>query len=29
VLDEPSPVQVRNSRLTLAGRPGLGFAFSG
>ncbi|MBP1134932.1 L-alanine-DL-glutamate epimerase-like enolase superfamily enzyme [Arthrobacter sp. PvP023] len=29
VLDAPSPVQVRDSRLTLAGRPGLGFAFSG
>jgi L-alanine-DL-glutamate epimerase-like enolase superfamily enzyme len=27
VLDGPSPVQVSNSRLTLAGRPGLGFDF--
>lgn len=27
VLDVASPVQVRNSRLTLAGRPGLGFDF--
>jgi L-alanine-DL-glutamate epimerase-like enolase superfamily enzyme len=28
VLDGPSPVQVRNSRLTLTGRPGLGFDFN-
>jgi L-alanine-DL-glutamate epimerase-like enolase superfamily enzyme len=28
VLDAASPVHVSNSRLTLAGRPGLGFAFS-
>jgi L-alanine-DL-glutamate epimerase-like enolase superfamily enzyme len=27
VLEGPSPVQVSNSRLTLAGRPGLGFDF--
>lgn len=29
VLTAPSPVRVRNSRLTLTGRPGLGFAFCG
>jgi L-alanine-DL-glutamate epimerase-like enolase superfamily enzyme len=29
VLDAPSPVTVRNSRLTLTGQPGLGFAFRG
>jgi L-alanine-DL-glutamate epimerase-like enolase superfamily enzyme len=29
VLDAPSPVRVSNSRLTLTGRPGLGFDFSG
>ncbi|MEV7133891.1 mandelate racemase/muconate lactonizing enzyme family protein [Arthrobacter sp. NPDC093128] len=29
VLDGPSPVLVSNGRLTLAGRAGLGFAFSG
>jgi L-alanine-DL-glutamate epimerase-like enolase superfamily enzyme len=28
VLDGPSPVQVRNSRLTLTGRPGLGFDYN-
>lgn len=28
-LDAPSPVRVSNSRLTLTGRPGLGFDFSG
>ena len=29
ILDGPSPVRIRNSRLTSSGRPGLGFEFSG
>ena len=28
ILDGPSPVRIRNSRLTSSGRPGLGFEFS-